>query len=160
MSISGLALSRVSHQAFGALEAACVHVSMRVCTCIFLIPLNFSLSPFLVLPIRISVTHTHKCTHVPARRVQVCDSLGVLGTGHPLSVFPSAPSSELALVRGQTVTSICLVNTEISKAHPSPWQKIAQARPVSAKIACHTENIERIYLPGRRCEHKFAILRY
>lgn len=35
MSISGLALSRVSHQAFGALEAAYVCVHPCVCTCIF-----------------------------------------------------------------------------------------------------------------------------
>ncbi len=92
--------------------------------------------------------HTH--THVPARRVQVCDGLGVLGVGHPLSRSPSAPSSELAFARGQAATSICLVNTEISKAPPSPQQKIAQTRPASAKIACYAESTERIYLLSRR----------
>lgn len=59
-------------------------------------------------------------THVPDRRVQVCDRLGVLGMGHPRPVFPSAPSCKLAPVWVQAPSSICLVNTEISKAHPSP----------------------------------------
>lgn len=118
---------------------ACVH------TYFYVIPPNFSLSLYL------RHTHANTHTHVPAPRVQVCDGLGVLGTGHPLSVLPSAPSSELALARGQAATSICLVNTEISKAHPSPWQKIAQARPASAKIALHAESMERTYLfPKRR----------
>ena len=113
---------------------------------------------FLTLP-SISVTHAQTHTHVPARRVQVCDGLGVLGTGHPPSVLPSAPSSELALARGQTATSICLVNTEISKAHPSPRQKITQARPARAKIARSAESVERTYL-SKREEHKLAILGY
>lgn len=127
----------------------CVHMYFCV------IPPNFSPSRSHSHPPYISVTHTH----VPARRVQVCDRLGVLGVGHPLTVFPAAPSGELALARGQAAASICLVNTEISKAHPSPRQKIAQARPARAKIACHAESTQRIYLPKRRNGHKRAILR-
>lgn len=59
MSISGLALSRVSHQAFGALETAYVCVFMCVCA-FYVIPLNFSRSP------SISVTHTQTQTHTRA----------------------------------------------------------------------------------------------
>lgn len=110
----------------------------------YVIPLN--LCPSASISLFLYLRHTH----APARRVQVCDRLGVLGVGHPLSVSPSAPSSKLALVQGQASTSICLVNTEISQAHPSPWQKIAQARPARAKIACYAESAERIYLPKTR----------
>lgn len=134
MSISGLALSRVSHQAFGSLEAAYVCVCIHVCAHVFLCDTAESPSASISLPLYLR--HTHRFTHVPARRVQVCDRLGILGVGHSLVVSPSAPSSKLALAQGQAATSICLVNTEISKAHPSPWQKIVQARNANAMIAC------------------------
>lgn len=158
MSISGLALSRVSHQAFGALEAAYVCVRARLCAfmCVhmyfYVIPVILSSSASFSLSLCLRHTNTHTCarTHVPARRVQVCDRLGILGAGHPLSVSPSAPSSKLVRARGQAATSICLVNTEISQAHPTPWQKIAQAGPVRAKTACYAVSTERIYLPKRR----------
>lgn len=124
----------------------CIHVCAHVFLC--------DTAEFVSLPSSLSLylrhTRKHTHTHVPGRRVQVCDRLGILGAGHPPSVFPSAPSSELALARGQAATSICLVNTEISKAHPSPRQKIAQARPASAKIARYAESTERIHLPKRR----------
>lgn len=60
MSISGLALSRVSHQAFGALEAAYVFVCLGVCAGhmhFYLRPpiLHTSLSPW------IAVTLTRAC---------------------------------------------------------------------------------------------------
>lgn len=81
MSISGLALSRVTHQAFGALEAVygpifmCVHARIFMCC--------RRISPFLQSTLSFFHRHTHTNTHVPAWQVQVCDRLGVLGTGHP-----------------------------------------------------------------------------
>lgn len=127
----------------------CVCAFMCVHMYFYAIPPKFLSLPF---PLCLYLRHTHTQTHmhVPACRVRVCDRLGVLGVGHPLPCSPSAPSGELAIARGQAATSICLVNTEISKAPPSPQQKIAQARPASAKIACYAESIRRRYLLNRK----------
>lgn len=59
MSISGLALSRVSHQAFGALEAACVHVRVHMYFSDIseFLPLSLCLSPYTYL------RHTHANAH-------------------------------------------------------------------------------------------------
>lgn len=54
MSISGLALSRVSHQAFGGLEAAYVRLCTHVCAHVFLCDTTDSLSLFSSL----RLTHT------------------------------------------------------------------------------------------------------
>lgn len=72
------ALIRVTHQAFGALRAAYVCLFVYVCGGVFLYDSTdyFSLSPSQYL----------RHTHVPAWRGQVCDRLGVLGLGHPLSL--------------------------------------------------------------------------
>lgn len=145
MSISGLALSRVSHRAFGALEAT--YVCVFVCVCVYA---RMCFRVFFPLALSSSLSLYLRHAHVPAWRVQVCGRLGVLGVGHPLYVFLSAPSGELALVRGQAAASICLVNTAISKAHPPPQQKIAQAGAARAKIASAAESAERIYLPKGR----------
>lgn len=72
MSISGLALSRVSHQAFGALEAAYVCVCAPVCVCIhvcahiFLCDTSDSLLLYLFFhspTVSVTQTHTHAHTH-------------------------------------------------------------------------------------------------
>lgn len=59
MSISGLALSRVSHQAFGGLEAAYVRLCTHVCAHVFLCDTTESLllSPALSLRLK----HTCAC---------------------------------------------------------------------------------------------------
>lgn len=53
MSISGLALSRVSHQAFGGLEAAYVRLCTHVCAHVFLCDTTelLSLAHVLLLPL-------------------------------------------------------------------------------------------------------------
>lgn len=53
MSISGLALSRVSHQAFGGLEAAYVRLCTHVCAHVFLCDTTelLSLARVLLLPL-------------------------------------------------------------------------------------------------------------
>lgn len=84
----------------------CVSVCIHVCAHVFLC--DTAESPSASIWLSIYLRHTHSFTHVPARRVQVCDRLGILGVGHSLVVLPSsAPSSELALGQGQAATSIC-----------------------------------------------------
>lgn len=58
MSISGLALSRVSHQAFGALEAAYVCLCIHVCAHVFLCDTTESLSLCLDFTLSLSPSHT------------------------------------------------------------------------------------------------------
>lgn len=102
-------------------------VCIHVCAHVFLCDTAEFLSP--------SHTHTHKRTHSHTR---ACPEGAGLWQVRRFGFEPSSlclPSSELALAQGQAATSICLVNTEISKAHPSPRQKIAQASQASAKIA-------------------------
>lgn len=61
MSISGLALSRVSHQAFGALEAAYVCLCIHVCAHVFLCDTTESLSLCLDFTLSLSPSHTRAC---------------------------------------------------------------------------------------------------
>lgn len=101
MSISGLALSRVSHQAFGGLEAAYVRLCTHVCAHVFLCDTTELLSLFLSLSPPPSLSLLRLKPHALAQRVQICDRLGVLGVGHYHSLCPSAPSGKLALAQGR-----------------------------------------------------------